>query len=110
MADAVEAPGQDMGQEAADELVGLERHDALTVGAVATVILDPERHLIFIEGDEAAVRDGDAVGIAREIGEHRFRTGEGRLGVDDPGLLAERCEVVLEGSGIGESSQRPEEA
>jgi hypothetical protein len=31
MADTVESPGQDVKQEAADELVGFERHDLLTV-------------------------------------------------------------------------------
>lgn len=44
MPDAVEAARQDMKQEAADELVGGKRHDLLTVGVVAAVVLVAERH------------------------------------------------------------------
>jgi hypothetical protein len=37
-----------------------------------------------IEGNEARIGDGDAVGIAGEIGEHLVGTGEGRLCIDKP--------------------------
>src|SRR6202048_678364 len=37
------------------------------------------------------------MGVAGEIGEHRFWPGEGRLGVDKPGLSHERCEGRGEG-------------
>ena len=37
--DAMEAARQDVEQEAADELVGGERHDLLPVGARATIVL-----------------------------------------------------------------------
>ena len=37
------------------------------------------------------------MGVAGEIGEHRFWPGEGRLGVDKPVLPHERCEVGGEG-------------
>ncbi len=49
MADAVEAARQDVEQEAADELVGGERHDLLAVGAVAAIVL-------VAEGDAGARR------------------------------------------------------
>ena len=39
MADAVKAMWQDMEQEAADELVRRERHDALPLGTIAKVSL-----------------------------------------------------------------------
>jgi len=39
MSDAVKAARQNVDQEAADELVGRQRHDLLAFGPVATVIL-----------------------------------------------------------------------
>ena len=37
------------------------------------------------------------MGVAGEIGKHRFWPGEGRLGVDEPLLPLERCEMCVEG-------------
>src|SRR5262249_30515606 len=51
----------------------------------------------LVERDEATVRDGDAMGVAGEIGKHCFWPGEGRLGVDEPSLPLERCETCGEG-------------
>ena len=86
VADAMETLGQDVEQEAPDELVGAERHCAIPRLPVAAVILVAEGHAALVESDEPAVRDGDAMGVAGEIGEHRFGPGEGRLGVDEPVL------------------------
>ena len=47
MADAVEPARQDVEQEAADELVGAERHDLLPVGAIAAVKVGDERRATF---------------------------------------------------------------
>jgi len=82
--DTVEALRQNMKQEATDELVGAERHGALAVGTIAAIVLVAKGDAGLVERDQPAVRDGDAVGIARQIGEDRFRPGEGRLGVDNP--------------------------
>jgi hypothetical protein len=38
----------------------------------------------LVERDQPRVGDGDAVRVAREIGEDRCGSGEGSLGVDDP--------------------------
>ncbi len=102
VADAVEPLRQDVEQEAADELVGGDRHRLLPVGAGATIILVAERDAALVEAEEAAVRDRDPVGVAGQIGEHRLRPGEGRLGVDDPALLPDRCEVTQERTPVGE--------
>ena len=64
MADAVKSPRQDVQQEPADELVGGQRHGAIPLGAVATVVLEAERHAAIVEGEEAAVGDRDPVGVA----------------------------------------------
>src|SRR5215470_7761159 len=87
---------QNVEQEAPDELLGAERHCAVP-RLPAAVILVTEGHAALIESNEAAVRDGDAMGVAGEIGEHCFWPGEGRLGVDKPFLALERCEMCGEG-------------
>ena len=109
MADAVEALGQDVEQEAADELAGHEGHGPVSLLPVATVVLVSERDAVRVEGDQPAVRDGDAVGVTREIGEHRLRSGEGSLGVDEPARRPERREEGGEGIGSGEMSVLAEE-
>ena len=88
--DAVEALRKDVEQEAADEFVRAQCHGALAVGAVTAIILVAEGDAVLVEGEEPLVRDGDAVGIAREIGKDRFGAGEGRLGVDCPAFAADR--------------------
>jgi hypothetical protein len=53
VADAMEAARQDVEQEAADKLVGCERHDLLPVGPVAAIVL-------VAEGDASARRTRSA--------------------------------------------------
>ena len=78
MADTVEALGQDMEQEAADELVRAERHDLLPGDAFAAIVFVAEGDAGLVEADEPAVGDGHAVSVARQIGEHRLGAGERR--------------------------------
>ena len=79
MANAVKACWQDMDEEAADELVGREPHDLLPRVAIDAVILVLERDAGAgaAAGKQAAVGDGDAVGIARQIGQHGLGAAEG---------------------------------
>ena len=64
MTDAVEPVGQYVDQEAADELVGVERHQLVAGVAPGPVILPLESHALAVEGDEPAVGNGDPVGVA----------------------------------------------
>src|ERR1035437_3161831 len=48
------------------------------------------------------VRDGDAVGVATEIAQHMGRAAEGRLGIDEPFLLAQPGGQLLEPCRISE--------
>ena len=64
---------------------------------------------MLVECDQPTVRDGDAVGVSRQIGEHRFRPGERWLGIDDPTLLAERRQVTEEGTLLAEADVATEE-
>lgn len=90
MADAMEAFGQHMSEEAADEFVWRQRHDALTLGTIAAIVFVAEGNAGLIHGDQAAVRDGDAVGVAREVSEHGLGPREGGLGIDHPALFTQR--------------------
>jgi hypothetical protein len=80
--DAMEAVGQRMKQKAANELAGLELHDL--GAAVVAIVFPSEGDLGVVEGDQAAVGDGDAVRVAAEIGENLRRSAERLFGVDDP--------------------------
>jgi hypothetical protein len=79
------------------EALLLERRRAKPRPAVAAVVLVAERHTAIVEADQPAVRDGDAVCVAGEIGEHRLGPGKGRLGIDEPVLFLERREVRRKG-------------
>ena len=57
-----------------------ERHDLVRVAAVGAIVLVVEGDAVLVERDQPAVRDGDAVGVARQIGEHRLGSGERWLG------------------------------
>lgn len=99
-ADAHEAFGQHVQEEAAQELGGVERHDARP--AAVGIIAPAEADLPAIEGGEAMVADGHAVGVAAEIAQHLLGSAEGRLGVDKPLLPAEPGEQFLEPCRIAE--------
>ena len=109
VADAMEAAGQDVQEKAADELGGVERHGLEPVAAFDPVVFPFEGDALVVERDEPGVGDGDAVGVAREIGKHGFRPGEGSLGVDDPLGAAQRRERGVEGSLVGEGLEAAEE-
>ena len=79
MPNAVEAAWQDMQQEAAHELVGIERHDLLALRTCASIVLVAEGDTGLVKGDQAPVRDGDPMGVAGEIGEYRFGAAKGGL-------------------------------
>jgi len=109
MPDAVEATRQDMEQETADELVDRERHDLLPIAAVTAVILVAEGDVRFVERDQATVRDGDPVRVARQIGKHGFRPRKGRLGIDDPALPADWRQVSYKCTAISQRRSRTED-
>ena len=104
VADAVQPGGQDVEQEAADELV-----DGDGGGAVARLALlrpcplsVPEGHALAVEGDDAAIRDGDPVGVAGEVAEDLLRPAERPLGVDHPVPAAGGGEGGVELTGVSE--------
>ena len=84
VADAVEALWQHVHQEPADELVGSERHRLVSLGTLEPVVLPPEGDAVVIACDQAAVGDGDAVGVARQIAQHLLGPAERSFAVDHP--------------------------
>src|SRR5215831_2455299 len=76
VADAVEAVWQDVNEEAADELMGCERHRLVSIAAFDPVVLPAEGDAVVVQCDQAAVGDGDAVGVTRQIGQYCFGTAE----------------------------------
>ena len=69
------------------------------------VVAPAEADLTVLDGEEAVVGDGDAVGVLAEVVEDLVGAGEGGLGVDDPLGLAEGLEVAGEGVGVIERGE-----
>src|SRR5271167_4663473 len=109
VADAVQALGQDVDEEAADELVYCERHRLVAIGAFEPIVLVFEADSVFVEREQPAVGDGDAVGVAGQIRQYRLGSGEGPFAVDVPSGLAQRRQQGGEGSALGEMTMLAEE-
>src|SRR2546425_715141 len=63
----MEAFRQDVDQEAADELVCRKCHVLVPLGTLDPVVLVFERDAHRVSCDQAAIRDGDAMRVAREV-------------------------------------------
>src|SRR5215831_4810649 len=100
--DAMEALGQHVHEEPANELARLERHGCVPFGTLDAIVFVFERDATRVGGDQAAVGDGDAMGVTGKVGQHLLWPGERTLGVDEPVRLPKRAEVGLEGCRIGE--------
>ena len=90
VADADEAFREHVQQEAPEKIVDVERQrpDLTPV----SVVLLPKRDGLVRHGDEPVIRDGDAVGVARQVVQHVGGTAKGRLRVDHPRLAMQRSE------------------
>ena len=95
--DAMQAVGQHVDQEPPDELARGQGHDLVPARPFDPVILPLKRDALLVGGDEPAVGDCDAMGVACQIGEHGLRSSEGLLGIDDPLAFAQRGEKGGEG-------------
>jgi hypothetical protein len=62
MADAVEAGWQHVDEEAANELVGGERHLLVSIAALDAIVLPLEGYNVIIDRDQTSVGDYYAVG------------------------------------------------
>ncbi len=107
VADANEAAWHEVQQEAAQEFVCRQAHDALPVAMLG--VSPAEADLAVREGDQPAVRDTDAMGVSAEIAQRMLGSAEGPLGVNHPVVteqdsepgseaawFGKRCEVAVE--------------
>ena len=99
----MEAVWQSVQQKAADELIGIECHDL--GDAALSVVFPGEAHLPVGEREEPTVGDGDAMGIAAEIGQHLFGPAEWWLGVDHPIEAPKVAETTCEGLRFGKVAE-----
>ena len=77
-------------------------HDLLL--AAMGIVSPAEDTRSFSKAHEPMVGDGDAMGVARQVVENMFGAAEGRLGVDDPVLLAQLPEKWLNAPGAASCS------
>src|SRR6202035_2783317 len=109
VADAVEARRQDVDQESADELGGSECHDLLALATFGPIVLPSEGDAGAVAGNQSAIGDGDAVGIARQIGQHGVWPAERALGIDHPFGAAQWREIRGERLCVSEGGVAAEE-
>ena len=63
---------------------GASGHDLVALVTIGTIVLPSEDDAVAVAGDQPAVGDGDAVGIAGQIGQHGLWPAERALGIDHP--------------------------
>ena len=96
--DADKAGRQNVQQKSPDELGCRQSHD-LRLASVG-VVFPLEGHLAVFDRLDAAVGDGDAMGITRQILQDLFRPAEGWLYEDDPLRLCGSTAKSLEYGGL----------
>jgi hypothetical protein len=90
VADAHEARGKHVKEEAAQELLDGKSHQTLLVAVRG--VSPAEGDLVPRAGDQAVIGDRHAVGITAEVTENMFGTPEGRFAVDHPVVTEEGAE------------------
>ena len=108
VSDAMEAVRQSVQQEAPDELVRLQAHGL--DGAHIAIVLPGEPDMFVVTASDAAVGDGDAMGVSAKIGEDLRGSAEGFLGVNDPIEAPHRSQMCGERDRIGQIGKIAEEA
>jgi hypothetical protein len=107
MTDAVETVGQDMHEEAADELLQGRPHDA---GAPAAAVVPVgECDFIVIDGKKPGIGDSGLMCAGGTIGQDALRPAEGRLGVGEE-ALAQVADPLSESAKVCERGEIAEEA
>jgi hypothetical protein len=88
---------------AASSVIGLIQ--ALPGAFAGAIVLPAEGDAQVVEPDQPRIRDGDAMGVAREVGEDGLRSGERPLRVDHPFAATQRRERGVEGALVGEQDE-----
>jgi hypothetical protein len=82
VADADEALGEQMQEEAAQELTKREGHQLLLI--VVSGVAPTKGDLAVVERNQSVVGDGYAMSVAAQVVEYELGTTERWFGVDDP--------------------------
>src|SRR5262249_21594722 len=102
--DAHECLGQNMQEEATQELASAELH--VTVLATVGVVLPAKSDVLVIEGQQSMIGNGHAMGVPPKIVQHLHRATEGWLGIDDPILTVQATQQLRKLSRISERGGR----
>ncbi len=94
MTDADEASGEHVQKEAPQELGGGKCHLALL--ATVGVILPAKGDALLVEGQQAMIGNGHAMGVTAEVAQHLHGTAESGLGIDDPVMAVQAAEEFCE--------------
>lgn len=84
-----------MQEETSEELLARERH--LSCLLAVGIVLPGEGDLIILEGEQAMVGNGDAMGIASQVTEHTLGSSERGFGINHPILSEEGSKEGSEG-------------
>jgi hypothetical protein len=103
--DTNEALGEQMQEEAAQELIQGYGHQFLLI--VVRRVPPAKGDLAVGQRDQSMVGDGDTVSVAAEIVEHILGASEGRLGVDHPVFAEQRSQPGGEEFGLRKPRQIP---
>lgn len=109
VSDTVETLWQDVDEETADELVGIEGHGFVSISLFSPVIFVFEGDAVIILGDQSGVGDSDAVGISGEVSQYRLGPLEGSFGIEVPVEFAQGLDEFGEGIRVNEVLMRAEE-
>ena len=100
VADAHKAAGQQVKQEAAQELFDGQGHEPLLVAVSG--VAPTEGDMAVGKSNQPAVGDGDAMSVSAEIAQHMFWPAERRFGVDNPVVTEQYPQPRGEGARFGE--------
>jgi hypothetical protein len=107
VADANEAGGQEVQEEAAEEFEGIEG-TGLCYCSV-TIVFPGKRDAAVFDLEQAMVGNSDPVGVAAEILDDLSGAAPGPFGVDDPAPVGGEVQPAAEGGRVREPGQIAEE-
>ena len=93
-ANAYKAAREHMEKEAAQKLIGTDRHE-LPLTAVR-IIFPTEGHLAISNLRDSVVGDSDPMGVTRQILQYMRRSPEGPFGINDPIVAVKQSQKRLE--------------
>jgi hypothetical protein len=101
----MEAFRLDVHQEAADELVCRECHELVPLGTLDPVVLvfEPDAHRVSC--DQASIRDGDVMRVAREVRENGIGSAEWLFRINHPFRSMTGCSSASTPSSLGGTSK-----